>query len=390
MKIAIVIERADIKLGGAERSVTELTRALNNTGHETTLIAGTGESNQENIHILKPGVQKRIEFDELKSLLKEHVSQNHYDIIHSTLPIGFADIYQPRGGSYRAAMLCNCDSYPNPLVRSVKKMTHTLNSRRTRLIRAEEAICNDRGGPTIAALSEFTAGHFRAYYPTSQDRLTVIPNGIDADVFADSDSIYEQHRILKESGIRDTEQICVYLFAAHNPRLKGLRELLFAFKQAAKKAPNIRLVTVSRANMGQYKNFAEKSGIQKFMLFMPPVPQIQGLLAACDAAVLPTFYDPSSRFILEALAMEKPVITTRQNGASEYITHQRHGWIIENPRSQDALVDALIHYADPTSRQAASQAICEDNLPQKVSIQNHVAGLITLYKNILQNKDLSC
>jgi hypothetical protein len=111
-KIAIIIERADIALGGAERSVFEMTTALSGLGLEVDILAAKGRANTKNIHILcqdSPG--KRVHHFTFAKALKKHLSENHYDIIHSVLPFDFADIYQPRGGTYAESILHNAVSY---------------------------------------------------------------------------------------------------------------------------------------------------------------------------------------------------------------------------------------------------------------------------------------
>ena len=74
MKIAIIIERADIKLGGAERSVFELRAALSALGHKVEILAAKGQATAKNIHILcqkKPG--KRVNYFVFEKTLKEYL-----------------------------------------------------------------------------------------------------------------------------------------------------------------------------------------------------------------------------------------------------------------------------------------------------------------------------
>ncbi|MHC4243515.1 MAG: hypothetical protein ACYSU4_14000, partial [Planctomycetota bacterium] len=57
-KVAIIIERANTALGGAERSVFELTSAMSGLGFEVHILAAKGQTEAKNIHILcqdKPG-----------------------------------------------------------------------------------------------------------------------------------------------------------------------------------------------------------------------------------------------------------------------------------------------------------------------------------------------
>ena len=52
MKIAVIIERANIVLGGAERSVFELATALSAQDNDVHILAAKGQTNAKDIHLL--------------------------------------------------------------------------------------------------------------------------------------------------------------------------------------------------------------------------------------------------------------------------------------------------------------------------------------------------
>ncbi len=105
-RIAIIIERTNIALGGAERSVFELSGALTANGASVDILAANGQTSTRNIHILcSQGQKGRTPYHVFAKSLKHHISKNRYDIIHSVLPFDFADVYQPRGGTYAESIL---------------------------------------------------------------------------------------------------------------------------------------------------------------------------------------------------------------------------------------------------------------------------------------------
>jgi hypothetical protein len=53
-RIALITERANIALGGAERSAFELAAALSALGLQVDILAAKGKTNAKNIHILCP------------------------------------------------------------------------------------------------------------------------------------------------------------------------------------------------------------------------------------------------------------------------------------------------------------------------------------------------
>ena len=390
MKIAILIERAEITLGGAERSVRDLACELNRRGITAAILAASGDRVRENLTILcsaQPG--KRTPLEVFKTALDAHLKDNHYDLIHSTLPLPAADLYQPRGGSYRETLLQSVQSYPNPVRRWFKKTFHFLNRRRTQYLHAEEHLMRTNSQITVAALSEYVRGHFLQHYRLPEERIVVIPNGVRLPEQADRESAKAlRSRILESARIRNPEQAVLFLFAANNFRLKGLRELISALSKAVKKTSAPLVLAVAGSGQPRpYHNLAWLQEVDGRVVFCGTLPEMQTALAACDAAVLPTWYDPSSRFILEALACGKPVITTAFNGAAEYIRSGRHGLLIDTPKNIRALAYAITRLADPGVRQQAAHAIEQDNLREKVSIARHADGLISLYNRILERKN---
>ena len=68
-----------------------------------------------------------------------------------------------------------------------------------------------------------------------------------------------------------------------------------------------------------------------------------------DFFVQPTYYDPCSLVVMEALACGLPVITTAQNGASELMANGREGYVLSSPRARGELIAALEHMTDDTA-----------------------------------------
>jgi UDP-glucose:(heptosyl)LPS alpha-1,3-glucosyltransferase len=397
IKVAIINERADASLGGAERSAFELVEALQQEGITVDLLAATGKET-ENVKILFANREtRRAGFYAFGKALQKIISQNRYDIIHSFLPFDFVDVYQPRGGAYPEAIIRNAASFQNKFVDGFKRLTAYANFRRTALLRAERKLCRRQDGPVIAALSNYVAEQFKKYYGAGRERVVVIPNGVKIHAMPDAAIVLKtRSKILNEFGIKDSgtarqkdggSSTSVFLFAANNFRLKGLTVLLEAFYLATKQNANPSfLIVAGRGNRQKYLARARQLGIERKIAFIKTSGDLRIISAAADAAVLPTFYDPSSRFILEMLSMGKPVITTRYNGAAERFTNNVHGRIIDEPGDTEALAKAIVYFADKENSLKAANAIVADNIPQSVSISLVAKSLLSLYEKILEKK----
>jgi UDP-glucose:(heptosyl)LPS alpha-1,3-glucosyltransferase len=390
LKVAVIIERADTTLGGAERSVSELTAELRRQGVEAITLAAKGTPSENTIILCEDYPGKRIPLKVFEKALQKHLREHTYDIVHSTLPLAVADVYQPRGGCYREAMLRNIASYPSSCQRTLKRWTHRLNLRRTQYLNAEKKLCT-QSNVTIAALSHYVKTHFQKHYRLSDSRIAVIPNGVNTEIKTKNDLISDAERLatlyhLFE--IPNRPNTVFFLFVANNPRLKGLGFLLKAFKALIDQQNSSFPVLIVAGNkcFGPYEHLVKQFNLSQQVFSIHAEKGIWPLLSCCDAAVLPTWYDPCSRFILEALAMGKPVITTRFNGACERFIHQKHGIILERPDNIAELAAALETFCDRGKIELAGKAIVDDNMKQNVSIAGHVEKLIGLYEKIMAQK----
>ncbi len=393
MKIAIIIERADINLGGAERSVFEIATAISKTGIEVDILAAKGYRDTKNIHILcRDNHNKHTGYFAFAKAIKKHLSENHYCLIHSVLPFSFADIYQPRGGTYAESILRNAESFQNKFIVSYKKLTAFANFRRSVLLQAERRLCRQPDKPVIVAISQYVAEQFKRHYYVSDERIMIVPNGIKIRTKIDSNRADKlRSQILAQLGIEESDKPVFFLFVANNFRLKGLAVLIKAMRLATvrKTSRPMFLIVVGNGDLSKYHRLAneiDSSETNKKVVFLGPVSHVQNILSISDVAVLPTFYDPCSRFILEALAAGKPVITTRFNGATDFFVDNRHGRVIGSPENITALVEAIGYFTDTDNIKKASQAIAEDNLKEKISIGRVAEQLISVYKSVLEKR----
>jgi UDP-glucose:(heptosyl)LPS alpha-1,3-glucosyltransferase len=390
IKVAIIIERVDVSLGGAERSIAELSCALEALGLDVTILAAQGDSDSDKVQILCNGrLCKRTAYAVFEQTLRHHLSHNRYDIIHSALPFSFAHVYQPRGGSYVETVIRSAASYENVWVTMLKRMTAWTNRRRQALVHAEAALCRAPDGPILAALSQYVVDQFQKHHQLKAQRIALIPNGVNTRRPVDQEAAKKlKAQINTELKLKDSQEAILFLFAAHNFRLKGLGPLLRAMakvRQGKAECPCYLLIA-GRGDTATYAHLAQSLGLAGRTMFIGAIDHIPNALSFVDVAVLPTFYDPASRFILEALAHNTPVITTRFNGAADLFIDRRHGRIIDSPTDISALSETLIHMSCPDTLTQMTTAINQDKLVVEVSINRAAGELIDLYKSILPRK----
>jgi UDP-glucose:(heptosyl)LPS alpha-1,3-glucosyltransferase len=394
MKVALVLEKFDLSAGGAEKSVYELACHLSKKGLDVTVVAGGAGPQEGSFDYKKLPIKKALfntRWDNFQQAVSEHIKKHHYDVVHSVVPLDIADIYQPRGGSILYGSQRHSDSFGKATMVRFKQMTAGLNFSRAQQIKNERHLCQLKDGPILAALSEYVARQFTDTYQLSADRIQVVRNGINIDKLRSEESV-RQGRKLRELYDRD-DKLALFVFAAENLRLKGLDRLLKAAESAASKLNassknlrDFRVMVFSNAKYSDYWSKVQKSGLAERILFMGPTRQMAAVLHMCDAVVLPSYNDACSRVVMESLAAGKPAITTRYNGAAEFLGDNKYGVVLDRCDDTAELADAMLSLCDKNRQQQLCHNIEADEVYKNVSIERHVRELMELYKNCQERK----
>jgi UDP-glucose:(heptosyl)LPS alpha-1,3-glucosyltransferase len=124
---------------------------------------------------------------------------------------------------------------------------------------------------------------------------------------------------------------------------------------------------VGHGRAGPYRRLARRLRISHLVTFIPECGDIASMYAAADAFVHPTWYDPCSLVVLEALASGLPTITTRFNGASEMMADGGAGVVLESPRPVERLTEAMSRLLNVETRRGMALAArrVAENYPQE-------------------------
>jgi UDP-glucose:(heptosyl)LPS alpha-1,3-glucosyltransferase len=117
-----------------------------------------------------------------------------------------------------------------------------------------------------------------------------------------------------------------------------------------------RLLVAGNPRTGRYERLARHLGIAGRVKFLGPRRDAHNCYFAADFLVHPTFYDPCSLVVLEALACGLPVITSRFNGASELLDPPCEGFVVDDPHDHTQLAWCLSQLLNCSRRAACAQA----------------------------------
>jgi len=333
LKVCIAIEKFDPHVGGAERYCWDLAHFLSQKGHDVAIIcmkAAIPDIQAINISLVKPvkfpQFLRHLSFSLLHYLKARKMSDYIHFCVGNTF---YMDIYQPHGGLHRAWFLRETLRHPTR-IRIAARVLKYMNPKDI-VQRVLEWWTFKITKPQVIAISKMVARDIRFWFGYTKSMLHLIPNGIDVKKFT-PDNI--QHRDEIRSRYKIEKSDFVFLFMANNLALKGLNVLI-------KATAALQSLTVKVLVIGPYsqKTKRKAKGLSNTIIFGDKTNDPELIYSACDCLVHPSFYDACSLVVLEALASGIPVITTKVNGASMYITEQ-NGFVIP-PGDHNALKAAM-------------------------------------------------
>ena len=381
MRIALVIERMDTFGGGRERSVAEIATELSRRGHEVSVLCQMGTLPESSVRVLplgRVGLTRSAQMANFIRMVEAEIKSGRYDIVHATLPIPSANIYQPRGGTV-VGQQAGKNRLSSPLGRTIRKITSPLNRTRALAMKIERQVV-DNLDITCLAVSKVVAEEFSRYY-NRHENVRVIYNGVEVPRINQEQRIANRKKWRKRWNISDNGTI--FLAVAYNFALKGIPETIKAFAEYKRTFPTqeTKLVIVGRDDGRVYQRLVRKTNLDGMVIFESAVEDIFELYCAADAVVLMSWQDACSRVILEAIRMGLPAMTTQYNGAAELLT-EGAGIVVPSPRDYKSIITGFEKLANQDARKRMIIA-CEEKA-WFASNKRQVNELENLYHDIVK------
>jgi UDP-glucose:(heptosyl)LPS alpha-1,3-glucosyltransferase len=314
-------------------------------------------------------------------LAARRTARGGFDIVHGTGKCLGVDVFNPHGGVERAWLVQHYRCAP-PLYRLLLRVKRALSLRHYFTLWQQARLFGPRGARLTVAISDMVLRDILAHHPAaSKDRIRVLYNGVDLTAFhpRDPKTIRAEERTRLGLAGEDT----VLLHVSHNFRLKGLDPLLRSLPKVAEMAGDrpFQLLVAGRGRPGPWERLARSLGVAGRIRFLGVHPSMARLYAAADICVHPTFYDPCSLTVFEAMAAGLPVVTTRQNGAAWAMAGDE-GVVLTDPLDIDALARATVSLFDPEVRKKAQDRAraTAERFPAAVNADK----MMSLYREMLK------
>ena len=241
--------------------------------------------------------------------------------------------------------------------------------------------CAHRVFPNSNNLRRFIEQNF-SY---SSKKLAVIghgsSNGIDLNYFSRSiipikerDSLRQQLSIQKHD--------FVWLFVGRIVGDKGINELVNAFlKLKSTHKQHLVLVGSFEPELDQLNPDVLKMIESHSNVHLPGFQEdVRPWFLMADAFVFPSYREGFPNVILQAAAMNLPIIASDINGCNEIVVHNKNGWLVE-PKNEIALQNAMQHALDKPDLLSKFGEEIRSEIEQKFSQDKIWETIWQLYSN---------
>lgn len=320
--LLFTVEHFRLAGSGAENDAVNLCRELSARGYDVHVAAETAE------HVAGVTVHTGLQqFDETRRRVNP-------DLL---VDWGFfqpAHIHRLGGGIHEPFLRYSLEACPRGL-RWLRQLTHLKRKHRVEIRREAAMLRNPEA--RFLAISQFVANQAVAA-GASPDAVTVIHNGVDVTRFDPERTEEHRARIRREWGVSDDDT--VFLFVAHNLRLKNLQLLRRAFGAVQQQHSHVKLVVVGKRRPRFHA---------AYLVYAETTPEIERFYTAADALLHPSYFDSFGNVVLEAMSCARAVVVSDRCGVSELVRDGEDGMVIPVCAAPNVLqrwTDAIVKLAE--------------------------------------------
>ena len=208
--------------------------------------------------------------------------------------------------------------------------------------------------------SNYMKGHVQGLFGLPFDKIDVIPNGINLNLYTGIERDYDFRRRYAA----DNEKIILYLGKLVYE--KGVQNLISAMPKILDGYHDSKLVIVGKGGMiDELRAQVENMGLRDKVYFTGYMngKDVQKMYKCADVAVFPSTYEPFGIVALEAMLAGVPTVVSDIGGLNEIIDHGVNGMksYAGNPNSIADSVLALLydHQLAANVSKAAKQVVKE-------------------------------
>jgi D-inositol-3-phosphate glycosyltransferase len=184
----------------------------------------------------------------------------------------------------------------------------------------------------IIASTDKEKSALKHYYNVPLDKVSVIPCGVNLDLFQPGDKIEARQKL----GLGEGK---IMLFVGRVERLKGIDKIIQSMPYLQAIKPRLIIVGEDGNRQGEIDNLkvlAQKTGVADSVTFTGLVDyeKLPDYYNAADVFVFPSYYESFGLAPLESLACGTPVVVTNVGDLMNIVRQAETGFVVEDNEPQ--------------------------------------------------------
>jgi glycosyltransferase involved in cell wall biosynthesis len=221
--------------------------------------------------------------------------------------------------------------------------------------------------------------------PSHKLRVLEGGTGVDLDRFRTQGSRSEARQGL---GIGDDTPVVGIV--ARLTREKGYLEFLRAAALVREHHPSARFLSIGpsdAADLSEFRELASQLGISRAVAFLGMRVDMPALYEAMDIVALPSHREGMPTTLMEAAAMERPVVATDIRGCRDVVSDGETGLLVP-PRDQEALATAMTSLLSDPERRRMMGLAARRRAERLFDQQKVFAHVEAVYRQLLEQKGI--
>ena len=218
-----------------------------------------------------------------------------------------------------------------------------------------------------------------------QDKIVKIYSGIDLDQFRPLTDD-ERDNARKKWNIREDDSVIGIVSKLWEG--KGHEVLIEAFREIRNEIKGAMLIIVGVGYLeNRLRDLVNRLGLTESVLFTGFQSDIPEIIASFDIAVLPSFFEGMGRVLLEAMAMERPVVASRVGGIPELVKDGINGFLT-TPGDAKGLAESIKKLLNDKKLAISMGKEGRKRVTDKFSAETMVKSINKVYNECLVKKGI--
>lgn len=253
-------------------------------------------------------------------------------------------------------------------------------------VRAAQAIdtITARACVRFHAISDHVADVMSQRLRIRRDLIDVIPRGRDPELLGERTTA---RRVASRAALGIDAHVPVVLAVARQEHQKGLDVLVDAFPAVLAAVPDAQLIVAGREGQGTpaLRSAVRRLRLERHVRFLGARSDVPDLLCAADVFVLPSRWEGLGGALLEAMALEAPIVASDIPPVREILTDDATATLVQ-PEDALSLSDALIATLKDPDRAAMLASRARARFLDSFAVDGVAERMIGFYERTLAGR----